>query len=87
MRGSGNLAWGQLFFHYLDRSLERLQRHDVGHVAARLREIIEPFDVLQTYPLIECPASNDKRQQVISRGSHGIAARRSGKRAIRDGGN
>lgn len=58
----------------LDRILDHLEHHEVEHAAARLREIIAAVDVLQTNPLIGRPASNDKRELVIGRGSHGYVA-------------
>jgi toxin ParE1/3/4 len=58
----------------LDRILDHLQRHEVEHAAARLHEIIVAIDVLQSNPLIGRPASNDKRELVIGRGSHGYLA-------------
>lgn len=58
----------------LDRILDHLQRHEVEHVAARLREIIEAVGVLQTNPLIGRLASHDNRELVIGRGSHGYLA-------------
>jgi len=57
-----------------ERILDHLQRHEVEHAAARLRGIIKAVDVLQTNPLIGRPASNDKRELVIGRGSHGYLA-------------
>ncbi len=54
----------------VDQILDYLQRHDVEHVAARLREIITAVDVLQTNPLIGRPASNDRCELVIGRGSY-----------------
>ncbi|MHB1273390.1 MAG: type II toxin-antitoxin system RelE/ParE family toxin [Rhodanobacter sp.] len=58
----------------LERILDHLERHEVEHAAARLREIIAAVDVLQTNPLIGRPASNGKRELVIGRGSHGYVA-------------
>ncbi len=58
----------------LHRILYHLEQHEVEHAADRLREIIEAIGVLETNPLIGRPASNDKRELLIGRGSHGYVA-------------
>lgn len=58
----------------LERIMEHLYRSEVEQVAARLREIIAAISVLQTNPLIGRPASNDRRELVIGRGSRGYVA-------------
>lgn len=58
----------------LERILDHLERHEVAHVAVRLREIMAAIGVLQTNPLIGRPANNDKRELVIGRRSHGYVA-------------
>jgi plasmid stabilization system protein ParE len=58
----------------IDRILDPLHRHEAAQVGARLREVIAAVDVLQTNPLIGRPASNEKRELVIGRGSHGNVA-------------
>ncbi len=58
----------------LERILDHLQRHEAAQVAARLHEIIAAVDVLGANPLIGRPASNDKRELEIGRGSHGYVA-------------
>ena len=57
-----------------ERILNHLQRHEAEQIDARLHEIIAAFDVLESSPLIGRPASNDKRELVIGRGSHGYVA-------------
>lgn len=59
----------------VERILDHLARHEVEHAVDRLREIIAAIAVLETNPLIGRPASNDHRELVIGRGSHGYVAR------------
>ena len=59
----------------IGRVLDHLARNEVEHAADRLREIIAAVAVLETNPLIGRPASNDQRELVIGRGSHGYVAR------------
>ena len=57
-----------------ERILEHLEQHEAGHLASRLRGIIEAIGVLQTNPLIGRPAGSDKRELVIGRGAQGYVA-------------
>lgn len=57
-----------------ERILDHLDDHGVEHVSERLSEIIAAIEVLKTNPLIGRPASDDKRELVIGRGSHGYVA-------------
>lgn len=57
-----------------ERILDQLVLHQATHLPARLREIVAAIDVLATNPLIGRPASNGKRELVISKGSHGYVA-------------
>jgi toxin ParE1/3/4 len=58
----------------LDRILDHLVHHDVENAAARVREIIQAIDVLETNPLIGRPATSDKRELIIGRRSRGYVA-------------
>ena len=58
----------------LERILDHLQRHEAEHIGNRLREILAAVDVLESNPLIGRPASSDKRELVIGRGSQGYVA-------------
>ena len=58
----------------LERIVEHLERHEAMQIAARLGEIIDAVDVLQSNPLIGRPVRGDKRELVIGRGSHGYVA-------------
>lgn len=57
-----------------DRILEHLARHEVDEAPARIREIIEAFDVLEGNPEIGRPAREGKRELIIGRGSRGYVA-------------
>ena len=57
-----------------DRILEHLARHEVAHLPARIREIIQAFDVLEGHPEIGRPAREGKRELIIGRGSRGYVA-------------
>jgi plasmid stabilization system protein ParE len=57
-----------------DRILDHLSRHGVGNAPARIREIIQAFDVLETNPLIGRPAPEGMRELVIGRRSRGYVA-------------
>lgn len=57
-----------------DRVFNHLAQHDLEQAAARIREIVQAFDVLQTNPLIGRPASSSMRELVIGRRSRGYAA-------------
>ena len=57
-----------------DRILDHLAQHDVENAPARIREIIQAFDVLETNPLIGRPAPANKRELIIGRRSRGYVA-------------
>ncbi len=57
-----------------DRILDHLALYQVADTALRIREIIEALNVLEHNPLIGRPVSNDKRELVIGRRSHGYVA-------------
>lgn len=57
-----------------DRILDHLAQYGVENTAARIGEIIEAFDVLETNPLIGRPAPGEKRELIIGRRSRGYVA-------------
>lgn len=57
-----------------ERIFDHLARHDAGHAAARIRDIIQAFDVLESNPLIGRPASGNKRELIIGRRARGHVA-------------
>jgi toxin ParE1/3/4 len=57
-----------------DRIFDHLAEHDLEHTAARVGEIIEALNVLETNPEIGRPAPGDKRELVIGRDSRGYIA-------------
>ncbi|MBI3774439.1 MAG: type II toxin-antitoxin system RelE/ParE family toxin [Gammaproteobacteria bacterium] len=57
-----------------ERILDHLALHDVENTAARIGEIIQAVNVLETNPLIGRPAAGDKRELIIGRHSHGYVA-------------
>lgn len=57
-----------------DRILEHLAQHDVENAPARVREIIQAFNVLETNPLIGRPAPGEKRELIIGRRPRGYVA-------------
>lgn len=57
-----------------DRIFDHLADHDLEHAVARVGEIIEALNVLETNPEIGRPAPRDKRELVIGRGSRGYIA-------------
>ena len=57
-----------------DRILDHLAKYQVENPGLRIREIIEALNVLEHNPLIGRPVSNDKRELVIGRRSHGHVA-------------
>ena len=57
-----------------DCILDHLAEYQVENPVLRIREIIEALNVLEHNPLIGRPASNDKRELVIGRSSHGYVA-------------
>ena len=57
-----------------DRILDHLGEHDAKGAPARIREIIQAFNVLETNPLIGRPAPGEKRELIIGRRSRGYVA-------------
>jgi toxin ParE1/3/4 len=57
-----------------DRIFDHLAEDDLEHTVARMGEIIEALNVLETNPEIGRPASGDKRELVIGRASRGYVA-------------
>jgi plasmid stabilization system protein ParE len=57
-----------------DRILDHLLHYQIENPALRIREIIEAINVLEHNPMIGRPSSNDKRELVIGRRSHGYIA-------------
>ena len=57
-----------------DRILDHLAQYGVENAAARIREIIEAFNVLETNPLIGRPAPGEKRELIIGRRSRGYVS-------------
>lgn len=57
-----------------DRLFNHPAQHDLEHAAARIKEIVQAFDVLQTNPLIGRPASSGMRELIIGRRSRGYVA-------------
>lgn len=53
---------------------DRLAQHDADNAAARIRDIIQAFDVLESNPLIGRPAPGNKRELIIGRRSRGYVA-------------
>ncbi len=57
-----------------ERILEHLERHEVEDAAARISDIIQAFNVLETNPHIGRPAVGDMRELIIGRRSRGYVA-------------
>lgn len=57
-----------------ERILDHLAQHGVEETAARIGEIMEAFEVLETNPLIGRPAPGNKRELIIGRRSRGYVA-------------
>jgi plasmid stabilization system protein ParE len=57
-----------------DRIFDHLAEQNLEHAAARIGEIVQALNVLETNPLIGRPASGDKRELIIGRGSRGYVA-------------
>jgi plasmid stabilization system protein ParE len=57
-----------------ERILDHLAQYGVDDAAARIRDIIQALDVLETNPLIGRPAPGNKRELIIGRRSRGYAA-------------
>jgi len=49
-------------------------QYDADNAVARIREIIEAFNVLESNPLIGRPAPGNKRELIIGRRSRGYVA-------------
>jgi toxin ParE1/3/4 len=58
----------------IERILDHLVRHDANNVGARVTEIINAINVLETNPLIGRPADGDMRELIIGRRSRGYVA-------------
>ena len=57
-----------------DRILEHLAQYEVAESAARIDQIIQAFNVLQSNPLLGRPARNDTRELIMGRRSRGYVA-------------
>lgn len=57
-----------------ERIFDHLAQYDADNAAARIRDIIEAFNVLESNPLIGRPAPGNKRELIIGRRSRGYAA-------------
>ena len=57
-----------------DRILDHLAQHDLEHVAARIGEIIQAFNVLETNPFIGRPTAKNTCELIIGRGWRGYVA-------------
>jgi toxin ParE1/3/4 len=57
-----------------DRILDHLAPYGAQDAAARIGEIIQAFDVLETNPLIGRPAPGNKRELIIGRRGPGHVA-------------
>lgn len=57
-----------------DRILDHLAKYTVKNPEQRILEIIDALNVLEHNPLIGRPVSNNKRELVIGRRSHGYVA-------------
>ena len=58
----------------LDRILEHLAQYEVAEAAARIDQIIQAINVLESNPLLGRPARNDMRELIIGRQSRGYVA-------------
>ena len=57
-----------------DRILEHLAQYEVVVAAARIDQIIQAINVLESNPLLGRPARNDMRELIIGRQSRGYVA-------------
>jgi plasmid stabilization system protein ParE len=57
-----------------DRIFDNLAQYDLGHASARIGEVIQAFNVLETNPFIGRPAADNMRELIIGRGSRGYVA-------------
>lgn len=58
----------------LERILAHLEQHKVEDATARVRDIIQAINVLETNPQIGRPAASDLRELIIGRQSRGYVA-------------
>jgi toxin ParE1/3/4 len=57
-----------------DRIFDHLAQYDLEHAPARIGEIIQAFNVLETNPLIGRTAAGNMRELIIGRGTRGYVA-------------
>ena len=57
-----------------DRILVHLAQYEVAEAAARIDQIIQAINVLESNPLLGRPARNDMRELIIGRQSRGYVA-------------
>jgi toxin ParE1/3/4 len=57
-----------------ERIFDHLAQYDADNAAARIHDIIEAFNVLESNPLIGRPAPGNKRELIIGRHSRGYVA-------------
>jgi len=57
-----------------DRIFDHLSDFDLEHAAARIDEIVQALNVLESNPLIGRPAPGDKRELIIGHGTRGYVA-------------
>jgi plasmid stabilization system protein ParE len=57
-----------------DRIFDHLAQYDFEHAPARIGEIIQAFNVLETNPFIGRPTTENTRELIIGRGSRGYVA-------------
>ncbi|TAK80404.1 MAG: type II toxin-antitoxin system RelE/ParE family toxin [Betaproteobacteria bacterium] len=57
-----------------ERIFDHLAQYDADNAAARIRDIIQAFNVLESNPLIGRPAPGNKRELIIGRRSRGYVA-------------
>jgi len=57
-----------------DRILDHLAQYEVAEAAARIDQIIQAINVLESNPLLGRPARNDMRELIIGRQSRGYVA-------------
>lgn len=57
-----------------ERVFDYLAQYDADNAAARIRDVIQAFNVLESNPLIGRPAPGNKRELIIGRRSRGYIA-------------
>lgn len=57
-----------------ERVFDHLAQYDADNATARIRDIIQAFNVLESNPLIGRPAPGNKRELIIGRRSRGYLA-------------